>query len=622
MHHPEPPPPPSPPLNALSDSNLYLDHFSTPPMTDVNTFNLATPGPIIAAGNGPPDVAEGMAGSACNPLAISSDHNSTSPQDSTMNSPESEEPTIPAVDIEAIITNLTDLSETNVASLPPDPEEIVVRGRTRNTSRTPRASRCASIASAWSHISEEVLSETNSPIRYSSPPRPADSHLIREVVSGKLLPPPVSVHEANRKWNTQLKSDLDLNLEEEIQTFEANDDNLKKELAREVNEVVMGYSHYYLQGTLQLRADHDFPFSNENLQAAVLLSIQAIDAGASKHPGETMVPILTPHAWYRLTMAVLAVILRGWLRSTSKVATGTKSMNWNTDSFITHPDITKPLMEGGTICSMALQLAEVYDSNRINPLRLTPEEFYDNLLTAQTNVITRAAGKDNDTRTRRQEAQDRVVDDTIKTMTSNATIMAEIRQKVKDTIFGQLNQEALNDADTWRAIYWEEFKEVMQKYITANNFGQIDPIFLKSKHKGKTRAKSETPEIEDNMEQVEKLMQADSQVQIDLLCNDILANMKVEMEQEIADLHSAELTRAHAEAKQQVELEVAAFKEAKTACLRQEALKQVDDDITAVRRCYWEEHEAYVCTQRNDVHAALKQWKILLKRDKQLRYVQ
>ncbi|KAI9430747.1 hypothetical protein H4582DRAFT_2086098 [Lactarius indigo] len=598
MHHPEPPPPPSPPLNALSDSNLYLDHFSTPPMTDVNTFNLATPGPIIAAGNGPPDVAEGMAGSACNPLAISSDHNSTSPQDSTMNSPESEEPTIPAVDIEAIITNLTDLSETNVASLPPDPEEIV-----DTTSQQVRIDRVRMVA-------------------YFG----RNSHLIREVVSGKLLPPPVSVHEANRKWNTQLKSDLDLNLEEEIQTFEANDDNLKKELAREVNEVVMGYSHYYLQGTLQLRADHDFPFSNENLQAAVLLSIQAIDTGASKHPGETMVPILTPHAWYRLTMAVLAVILRGWLRSTSKVATGTKSMNWNTDSFITHPDITKPLMEGGTICSMALQLTEVYDSNRINPLRLTPEEFYDNLLTAQTNVITRAAGKDNDTRTRRQEAQDRVVDDTIKTMTSNATIMAEIRQKVKDTIFGQLNQEALNDADTWRAIYWEEFKEVMQKYITANNFGQIDPIFLKSKHKGKTRAKSETPEIEDeiedNMEQVEKLMQADSQVQIDLLCNDILANMKVEMEQEIADLHSAELTRAHAEAKQQVELEVAAFKEAKTACLRQEALKQVDDDITAVRRCYWEEHEAYVCTQRNDVHAALKQWKILLKRDKQLRYVQ
>ncbi|KAI9437141.1 hypothetical protein H4582DRAFT_2058097 [Lactarius indigo] len=579
-------------------------------MTDANTFNIAAPGPITTDGNGPPDVTEGTAGSALNPLTISSDPTPTSPQDSVMNSPESEEPTVPAIDAEAITTDLAALSETNVASLPPNPEEIVVRGRTRNTSRTPWASRRASIASAWSHISEEVISETNSPIRYSSPPRPTDSQLIREAISGKLLPPPVSVHEANRKWNTQLKSDLDLDLEEEIQTFEANDADLRKELAREVNEVVMGYSRYYLQGTLQLRADHDFPFSNENLQVAVLLTIQAIDAGASEHPGETMVPILTPHAWYRLTMAVLVAILRGRLRSTSKVATGTKSMNWNTNSFVTHPDVTKPLTEGGTICSMALQLAEAYDSNQINPLRLTPEEFYDNLLTAQTNVITRATTKDDEMRSRRQEAQDKVVKNIMQTMTSDDAVMAEIRQKVKDTIFGQLNQEALNDADTWCTIYREEFKEVMQKYIAANNFGKIDPVFLKSNHKGKKRAKSESPDMEADMECIEQLMRADSQTQIDALQNEILLSMKAEMEKEITDLHRDEFVKAQAEALLHVQHEVSLFKDQETQRLRNEALKQVDDDIAAVRRCYREEHEAYVRTQRNNVRAALKQWKI------------
>ncbi|KAI9431600.1 hypothetical protein H4582DRAFT_2084750 [Lactarius indigo] len=199
--------------------------------------------------------------------------------------------------------------------------------------------------------------------------------------------------------------------------------------------------------------------------------------------------------------------------------------------------------------------------------------------------------------------------------------MSEIKQKIKDSIFAQLNEEAMADADTWRAIYREEFKEVMQKYIVANNFGNINPAFLKSKHKGKARAKSESPELEASMEQIEQLMRADSQAQVDTLRNDILTNMRVEMEQEISNLRSAELTRAHAEALQQVNAEVASFKEEETTHLRQEALKQVDDDIAAVRRRYREEHEAYVRTQRNDVRAALKQWKIRHRNSRNLEFL-
>ncbi|KAI9431601.1 hypothetical protein H4582DRAFT_2084751 [Lactarius indigo] len=392
MQHPEPPPLPDLPPDALSDSNLYLDHFSTPPMHDPNTFNTAVKGPITVDGNGPPNVAEGTTATATNPIYVSSDPISsfpTLPMDSKMNSPESEEPTVPAIDVDAVSNALTN---TNLSSaLPPTPEEIVVRGRQRNTSRTPRASRRASIASAWSHISEEQISETNSPIRFNSPPRPAADRSIRDTVDGQLIPPPMTVHQANLKWNTHLTSDLDLNNEEDIKDYEDNDRDLREEFTREINDVVMGYSRYYLQGVLQLRANHDFPFSNENLQTAALLTIQALDAGVGEHAGDTTVSTLTPHGWYCLAMAILAAIIRGRLRSPAKVAAGSKSMNWSTDSFIIHPDLTRPLTEGGTVRCMALQLAEAYDSSRINPLRLTPTEFYDNLLQKQTNVFERAA---------------------------------------------------------------------------------------------------------------------------------------------------------------------------------------------------------------------------------------
>ncbi|KAI9434083.1 hypothetical protein H4582DRAFT_2184753 [Lactarius indigo] len=531
MIHPDPPP--NLPPDALDESNLYFDHFSTPPLHNPDTYTAvdSTESPIITP------LAEGIPGSALNPITIASTNPSQEGDtDSKMNSPESEESTHPAVPPAGTHTP---------PDLPEQPEEIIVRGR--NTSRTPRANaRRLSNASVWSHISEEpASSHSRSPTRFSSPPPARVSTNIQDAVAGRALPPPVSVHTSNAKYGTELTSSLDVDHEDQIVGFEANDQTLKEEFAREINDVVMGFSQYYLTGPLQFRFDNDFSFRQENLHTAVLLTIQALDTGAAFKEGETAVSMLTPPAWHRLVMAVLAATIRGHLRSPSRATNGNKSLNWTVDSFIVSKDIPKPLTEGGAIRSMALQLAGYYNTTRVNPLHTSPEEFFDSLITKQTNTLQRIANRiAPDTQPIREE------------LMKDEDTMAQIREAVKKSIFDSLNAEALNDLDTWWGIYRDEFKEVMQKYIAANNFGQIDPVFLKSNHKGKKRAKSATPELEADMEHIERMMRADTQIQIDSLRNNILLTMKVEMEKEIADLRRDELTRAQAEALHQVQAEV------------------------------------------------------------------
>ncbi|KAI9441799.1 hypothetical protein H4582DRAFT_2073938 [Lactarius indigo] len=378
MIHPDPPPE-LPPV-ALDESNLYFDHFSTPPFQNPDTYT--TVDALVPPTTMP--FTEGTPGTALNPINILSP---TPPsqgedQDSRMNSPESEESTHPAVPP----------AGSHVApDLPDQPEEIIVRGR--NTSRTPRANtRRLSNASVWSHISEEpASSHSRSPTRFSSPPPAPVTANFTHAAAGGAMPPPISINASNAKYGTELTSSLDIDHEDQIVGFEANDQTLKEEFTREINDVVMGFSQYYLTGPLQFRFNNDFSFRQENLQTAVLLTLQALDTGTAFKEGETAVSMLTPQAWHRLVMATLAAILRGHLRSPNRATNGNKSLNWSIDSFVVSHDIPKPLSEGGAIRSMALQLAGYYDSTRINPLHTSPEEFFNSLVEKQTNTLQRIA---------------------------------------------------------------------------------------------------------------------------------------------------------------------------------------------------------------------------------------
>ncbi|KAI9442578.1 hypothetical protein H4582DRAFT_2073139 [Lactarius indigo] len=580
MIHPDPPP--DLPPNTLSDSNLYFDHFSTPPILP-DTSNMATPGPTTTDGYGQP-IVQGNPGTALHPITISFDI----PTDSRMNSPESEESTHPAV-----------LAGPHASALPPQPEEIMIRGR--NTSRMPRAGlRRLSNASAWTHITQESLSQANSPTRFSSPP-PHIKHgaEINKAVAGKHLPPPLTVLESNMRFGTSVIEALDLDHEQDIKQFEVNDETLQEEFAREINDVVMGYSRFYLKSLLQFLRDHSFSFTKDNLQTAALLTIQALDAGTAGKSGETAVPILTPAAWHCLSIAILAAIIRGILRSPCPIMTGTKSMNWSSDSFITHDTIEKPLTVGGTIHALALQLVGYYDTKRINPLHTNPTSYFDDLVAKQLAVLERAAQH---SATTAQAIHEEI--------TSDPTQMAQLRQQVKDNIFSSLNQEALDDLDNWKAIYHEEFSIVMQKFIADNNFLNIDPCFLKTDIKGKRQAKSATPEIAGEIEQIESLMRTDCQAQVDAMQRDLLTDMKATMECKVTALRTKEFNRIHTEAVTTLQRDAEAFKTAEADRLRTQAIAQIDHEIATLKSQYHQEQEQYIRNVRDKVRKDLKGWKV------------
>ncbi|KAH9004799.1 hypothetical protein EDB86DRAFT_3099304 [Lactarius hatsudake] len=110
----------------------------------------------------------------------------------------------------------------------------------------------------------------------------------------------------------------------------------------------------------------------------------------------------------------------------------------------------RPLTEGGAIMLMTQQLGGLYASNRNHPDKAYPESYYERLIAlevdkAQVDAATR----------------ERLILENIEVMRLDASAMAEIRQAVKDEIFANMNAEALQNIDDWRAIYKHEFTEAM-----------------------------------------------------------------------------------------------------------------------------------------------------------------
>ncbi|KAH8977155.1 hypothetical protein EDB86DRAFT_3008120 [Lactarius hatsudake] len=187
------------------------DTYITPSNDSLNNsgaYAQAAPGPIIASGHGPPARRDGLAfwddnAPTPQPILISSTPSSPaarrSPQDSIMGSPESEEPTLPAI----LTTQVGPLTQQALAAampsapstdsqhlwdnvpslpsaLPPQPETIEVLGRTTPTAnKTPRPrSRALSNTSVWSHATvESNISDAAEP----SFPNPPSSRAISKL---------------------------------------------------------------------------------------------------------------------------------------------------------------------------------------------------------------------------------------------------------------------------------------------------------------------------------------------------------------------------------------------------------------------------------------------------------
>ncbi|KAH9173530.1 hypothetical protein EDB89DRAFT_1905226 [Lactarius sanguifluus] len=531
------------PSKITSTTPLFLQTPSSGPLNNLGTYALAAPGPIMASGHGQPRLREdGQAywdDSKPTPQPIIIDSSSPleagqSPQDSRMNSPESEEPTIPTsahtqvgpATMQAIqialdrvpkqpssSRELWDNVPSLPADLPPQAEVIEVRGRPSDTSRTPCGqSRTNSNALVWSHAMVETISstgdETTSRLLLQAshnPERNLGGHFetaLQAIKTGMLpnpfnpddipvnqLPPPEGVDDDWDNALTKVRGDL------------AN------ELTKDVVEQAIGWGAYTLVDNLDLHRVHDLPFDGHTIHAAVAATLLTLDAGGAKEDGETAVAGLTPSLWTRLLLGLLAAAIWGTLRSPHYITRSTKSLNWQNDLFPIQSELNRPLTEVGAIVMMCQQLGGLFESNANHSKgrghAWYPDSYFERLTRTITHRIDRFNGEfprllSHDppdlpapppaeplTEAQKEQAmakaKETLYNEMLEELRIDEQTMAQINASVKDGIFADLNAQALNNADEWCAVYKHEFVEAMHSAFEAQYPG-IHP------NKGKAQA--------------------------------------------------------------------------------------------------------------------------------------
>ncbi|KAH8985037.1 hypothetical protein EDB86DRAFT_2833265 [Lactarius hatsudake] len=277
---------------------------------------------------------------------------------------------------------------------------------------------------------------------------------------------------------------------DEIDFLEDLNKTLEAEIRQDVSSVLQGWSTYTLRGPIELRKGHDLPTTKNEFNCMVNCILTALDAGAASHDGETMVKAMTPQSWMRLTMALLAAILRGALRSPSSLRSGSRLLS-GVDAFPLYKDLDHPLTEGGTILLMCQQLGGLYSSNRNHPDKTYPDSYFDRLTTLLDSrmhqVPLTTAPPEPAPLTEADKAQmtaavcERLILEGLETARVDQAFMSEIKEAVKAEIFANLNSEALENAEEWRALYKHEFVEAMHTAFETQYPG-IHP------NKGKAKA--------------------------------------------------------------------------------------------------------------------------------------
>ncbi|KAH9159302.1 hypothetical protein EDB89DRAFT_2084103 [Lactarius sanguifluus] len=675
------------PSKLTANTPLFLNTPPSGPLNNSGTYNAATIGPIVADGRGQPHLREdGRAywdDSKPTPQPIIIDPSSPleagrSPQDSRMNSPESEEPTVPSPayhevgpnTLLAIQTALDRVPEQpsssrelwdNVpslpADLPPQLEVIKVRGRTANSSRTPRGrSRASSNASVWSHATVETISSTgDAPADRLLPQASNDSErnlggrfatALQAIKTGMLpdpfnpddvlvnqLPPPEGVDE---DWDNAL---------------DRVRNDLADELTKDVVEQAIGWGAYTLVDNLDLRKVHDLPFDGCTIHVAVAATLLTLDAGGAREEGETAVAGLTPSSWTRLLLGLLAAAIRGALHSPHYITRSTKSLNWRNDMFPIQSELDRPLTEVGAIVMMCQQLGGLFESNanhsRGRGHARFPDSYFERLTRTITCRIDRFDGEfprlpshdppdlpapplaapltEDQRRQADARARETLYQEALETIRLDEVTMAQIAASVKDGIFADLNAQALDNADEWRAVYKHEFVEAMHAAFEAQYPG-IHPT------KGKARADppiTTSQVVRDAQPRIQAEVQAQVKARVQNIHAEIQESLAMEepfwKEGPLRDAIATTIcTAAHKEAEAHTAQEVEDMKKQATdeiERLRQQLHFELSQDLERIktakkakleveRELIQEETRKEVAAYRAGVELDLKAWKV------------
>ncbi|KAI9440973.1 hypothetical protein H4582DRAFT_2056219 [Lactarius indigo] len=606
---------------------LPLASPSTGPLNNSGTYNAATLGPIVADGHGQPRRRDD--GNAhwdpLAPIVIPSSSPSPaagrSPQDSNMGSPESEEPTVPAIDSQALWDAVPEITNTN---LPAEPETIVVRGRTPGGNTTPRArSRAASTASAWTHVTEETVSDTGSldrvVSRMSGQNAPIAFSTVNDAIRAGFLP---------RPFDTDVP-DIDnesLHLSKaETKELDSVTDLLTEELMQAVGQAALGWGGYRITNPLPFRKDPDMPVATETFHAAATLVLTALDAGAAKRDGELITKILTPHSWMRLTMGVLSAIIRGALRSPAPLKNKTLPLNNNSDAFPIHQDLLRPVNEGGAVILMANQIAGLFGTAGNHPDSAMPNSYFDHV----TNLVydklphpeKRSAASKPTALTEQEEARlrnqckEEFLAEYRERIRLDMTAMEQIKDAVKAKIFANLNQEALTNLEEWREVYCREFVDAMHSAMDALNPRLGDVARLK----GKAKADPIPPTVSQVVHDAEPAIRAEVQQRV--------AEYKANIDEDIrkgimedptsAFLNQDYRRRLAEDVLREYKDNLATSLQGEKELIREQLERSARDEWTAIR----EQAIADIETHKDTVRTSVKYWKTHYRNARELSFL-
>jgi hypothetical protein len=145
----------------------------------------------------------------------------------------------------------------------------------------------------------------------------------------------------------------------------------------ELNNVRLGFAHYFLDSPITLVEDPSVPVESEFLRKMADIVGAVLCGGpsdTSECEGDIYASVL-PGEWFRLATFMTAAIARGCIRSNNLAKKGAFPVEPCKDTFITDPSVTVPATQAKLLQALATQVAE-----ELNPEgALMPQDSVDGL---------------------------------------------------------------------------------------------------------------------------------------------------------------------------------------------------------------------------------------------------
>ncbi|KAI9434273.1 hypothetical protein BJY52DRAFT_1231226 [Lactarius psammicola] len=363
-------------------------------------------------------------------------------------------------------------------TLPEIPETINVihSGSTPRAGSMARKSRDHSRSSAWTHLTHE--SGCTDELEYFRDAVPVPTDIIsffgdiERAIRHLMLAPPIDLSEMQVEGNPGeevygvgysegQKEDLTTMLQD-----------LREEIGRDISEGASGWSEFYLKDMIRLRVDSSIPANAADFNDSMGMVLSALDAGLDD---DLTTKGVTPSSWFRLSVALLAAMTRGVLRSGGPKVKGRVKLIPDEDHFRVALGLGMPVTEGGRIIVMARHLAELFEQfdKGDNPPFV---EYFNNLQKVTQSHIRRAVKlaaveeyqkSTEDESTIKEIVMEDMANQLINQLKDDPVAQEQVERAVRERMMKKLEAECIDDIDEWRTVYRKGLAAALQAEATG-----------------------------------------------------------------------------------------------------------------------------------------------------------